>query len=65
MTSLIRGLPTRQVLGDIEIAQTMKKDQQEAESQQQDEVRKSNTLTLGYYVSLINTYLINAQILNP
>ena len=61
----MRGLPTPQVLGDIEIAQTMKKDQQEAESQQQDEVRKSNTLALGYYVSLINTYLINVQILNP
>ena len=37
MTSLTRGSSLPQVLGDIEIAQTMKKGQEEA-SQQQDEV---------------------------
>jgi len=36
----MRDLPLLQVLGDIEIAQTMKKDQQEA-SQGQDEVRNA------------------------
>ena len=35
MMSLMRGLPLPQVLGDIEIAQTMKKDQEEASQKQQ------------------------------
>ena len=33
MTSLVRGLPLPQVLGDIEIAQTLKKNQEEASQQ--------------------------------
>ena len=40
MTSLVRELPLPQVLGDIEIAQTLKKNQEEA-SQQQEEVRNT------------------------
>ena len=33
MTSLVRELPLPQVLGDIEIAQTLKKNQEEASQQ--------------------------------
>ena len=40
MTSLVRDLPLLQVLGDIEIAQTLKKNQEEASQQQ--EVRITN-----------------------
>ena len=40
MTLLVRDLPLLQVLGDIEIAQTLKKSQEEASQQQ--EVRITN-----------------------
>ena len=53
MTSLVRDLPLLQVLGDIEIAQTLKKNQEEAS--QKLEVREGyhlNTLITIHYLQL-------------